>query len=83
MKGTNSTVCPLGGTWEESMFLSLFKAKSIEVNDVEAFDVESGEVFHPVIADLMVAQEKGIRQTPHERDYGAARKATRVSVAFV
>ena len=65
------------------MFASLFKAKPVEVNDVEAFDVERGEVFHPVIADLMVAQEKGIRQTPHERDYGAARKATRVSISFV
>jgi hypothetical protein len=31
----------------------------------------------------MIAQEKGIRLSSHERDYGVARKATRLPVAFV
>ena len=65
------------------MIFKLFKTKSVEVNDLEAFDVERNEVFHPAIADLMIAQEKGIRLTSHERDYGAARKGTRAPVAFV
>ncbi|PZM13029.1 hypothetical protein [Rhizobium tubonense] len=65
------------------MLFKLFKTRSVEVNDIEAFDVERCEVFHPAIADLMVAQEKGIRQSSHERDYGVARKATRLPAAFV
>jgi hypothetical protein len=65
------------------MIFKMFKTKSVEVNDLEAFDVERNEVFHPAIADLMIAQEKGIRLSSHERDYGVARKATRLPVAFV
>jgi hypothetical protein len=50
---------------------------------IEAIDFDRGEVFHPVIADLMLAQEKAISLSSHERDYGAKRGPVLMPVAFL
>ena len=50
---------------------------------IDAIDFARDEVFHPVIADLIIAQEKTADLSSHARDYGAKRAPVQMPVAFV
>ncbi|MET0747705.1 MAG: hypothetical protein ABWY49_05905 [Rhizobium sp.] len=66
------------------MNFSFFNArKRAAAVEHDAIDFSSDEVFHPVIADLMLAQEKTANLSSHERDYGARRAPVQMPVAFV
>lgn len=49
----------------------------------DSVDFSRDEVLHPAIADLMIAQEKTVNQSSHDRDYGAKRLPVNMPVAFV
>lgn len=51
--------------------------------ETDVLDFSRDEVLHPVIADLMLAQEKTANLSAHERDYGARRAPVQMPVAFV
>lgn len=51
--------------------------------EIDAIDFSRDEVLHPVIADLVLAQEKTASLSSHERDYGARRAPVQMPVAFV
>jgi hypothetical protein len=57
--------------------------KRMAAAEIDAIDFPRDEVFHPVIADLMLAQEKTARLSSHERDYGAKRAPVQMPVAFI
>jgi hypothetical protein len=66
------------------MIFNFFNAaKRAAANGIDASDFSRDEVFHPVIADLILAQEKSANLSSHERDYGANRVLTVMPVAFV
>lgn len=66
------------------MIFNFFTArKRAAAVEIDAIDFSRDEVFHPVIADMMIAQEKTAHLSSHERDYGAKRAPIQMPVAFV
>jgi hypothetical protein len=65
------------------MNLNFFSARKRAALAIDAVELAGNEVLHPVIADLMIAQEKMPNVSSHDRDYGASRPTFRMPVAFV
>ena len=65
------------------MIFNFFTARKRAALEMDAIDFSRDEVFHPVIADMMIAQEKTANLSSHERDYGAKRAPVQMPVAFV
>lgn len=66
------------------MIFNFFNARKRAVSaEIDAIDFSREEVLHPAIADLVLAQEKKVNLSSHERDYGAKRATVQMPVAFV
>ena len=65
------------------MIFNFFTARRAAANEIDTIDFARDEALHPVIADLVLAQEKNARLSPFERDYGSKRRIDRMPVAFV
>ena len=65
------------------MIFNFLTARRRAAAAIDAVEFGRDEVFHPVIADLMIAQEKSADLSSHERDYGARRAPVHMPVAFV
>jgi hypothetical protein len=65
------------------MIFNFFTARWAAAREIDAIDFSRDEVLHPVIADLVSAQEKASLLSPFERDYGSKRRIDRMPVAFV
>jgi hypothetical protein len=65
------------------MNLNFFSARKRAASEINAVELTGNEVLHPVIADLMIAEQKKSDLSSHDRDYGASRPTFQMPVAFV
>ncbi|MBZ5758365.1 MULTISPECIES: hypothetical protein [Rhizobium] len=66
------------------MIFNFFNARKRAASiEVDAIDFSREEALHPALEALVLAQEKQVNLSSHERDYGAKRAPIQMPVAFI